>query len=570
MALKFGLEKYTLDEFFNRVVEKYAGRPSLAVVGEEPFSYKIFSEKVRQVQAQLRQNGIKKGGKMVILGNSSPNWGIAFLALTTMGAVAVPVMEDFPENDIDHIIRHSGATGLFISQTLYESLNLPALEKLTLIISLNDFSVIKSEPENQNLLDQIYHFPGKIKKTLGKSPKLPPESENPDIREEDVAEILYTSGTTGHSKGVMLTHRNLVSNLFEGPDLLGVIHEKSVILAFLPMAHAFGSTSAFLSIIYCGASIYYLNRKPSPKILLSAMQQVRPTVIGAVPLIFEKIYHKRVIPALSGGKLLRTLTKSRAGRRLLYRAAGKKIMKSFGGRLECAIIGGAALNPEVETFLRQGKIPYAVGYGLSETSPLVTFSSMEKAKIGSVGHTITGVEIKIENPDPKTGVGEILVKGPNVMKGYYKNEAENKKVFTGDGWFITGDRGRLDKDGFLYIKGRSKNIIVGPSGENIYPEVIEEKLKESLFVEEALVYQMNGRLVARIYPDYEYIEENLQSPDENQIAADIAGILESVRTEINTRLSAASRIYKIMEQTEPFIKTPTNKIKRGEYIPDYL
>lgn len=352
--------------------------------------------------------------------------------------------------------------------------------------------------------------------------------------------------------------------------MLGVINEKSIILSILPLAHAFGTTSAFLSIIRCGASIYYLNKTPSPKILIEALQQVKPTIMGAVPLVFEKIYHKQVMPLIAKNKALNLLSKTELTKKFLYKIIGKKIYKLLGGKLECVIIGGANLSREVEIFMKQAGIPYCCGYGLSECSPLVTFSSMQEQKIGSPGHAISDVKIKILNPNPQTGIGEILIKGPNVMKGYYKNDELTKKSFTDDGWFISGDKGYLDKDGFIFITGRSKNVIIGPSGENIYPEVIEMKLVESIFVEEAIVYQSGNVLIARIYPNYAYIETLKNNKDENIIASDIKDILESVRIEVNAKLSGFSKISKVIEQTSPFIKTPTNKIKRAEYIVGYM
>jgi long-chain acyl-CoA synthetase len=565
--MKFGLSQYTLDEFFKKVLEKYPTRPALALVGEKPFSYSEFGSKVDSLKITLKQLGVKKGDKIILLGNSSPNWAIAFMAIMTMGAVAVPILEDFPETDIDHIIKHSDATGIFISENHYNNLNLGSLSEMEFIIKLNDFSILSENPSKTNLWKQIWELPGKIIKSFDKSIA---DKDSDDIQEEDLAEILYTSGTTGHSKGVMLTHKNLVSNLFEGPDLIGVIHDKSVVLSILPMAHAFGSTSAFLSIIRCGASIYYLQKPPSPKILLDAMQQVRPTIMGAVPLVFEKIYHKQVVPTIAKSAALRMLSKTHLTKKLLYKIIGKKIYKLLGGRLDCVIIGGASFSPEVETFMKEGGIPYCCGYGLSECSPLVTFSSMEKQKMGSPGHAITDVSIKIIEPEPVTGIGEICIKGPNVMKGYYKNEELTKKSFTKDGWFITGDRGYLDKDGFIFITGRSKNVIIGPSGENIYPEVIEAKLEESIFVEETIVYQSNNQLVARIYPNYNYIESLKESKDENVAAKNIIDILENIRQEVNKKLPGFSKISKVVEQTSPFIKTPTNKIKRAEYITGYI
>jgi len=566
MTLKFGLERYTLDAFFARVLDLYPQRPALALVDETPISYAEFGRRVAELQERLRALGIKRGDKVAILGNSSPNWCIAFMALTTMGAIAVPILEEFPEADIDHIIHHSDTVALFIAPNLFAHLNLRSLDEHRVVISLGDFSLFSKEPAARSgFWKGLSDFGGKVLRSLEKSrPAL-----SSGIGEEEIAEIIYTSGTTGHSKGVMLTHRNLVSNLFEGPDQIRCINEHSIILSILPLAHTFGSTCAFLSIIRHGALIYYLNKPPAPKVLMSAMQKVRPTIFGAVPLVFEKIYHKQVVPTIAASRILRLLSKTRATRRVLYKIIGKKVRKQLGGRLECIIIGGAAFSPEVETFMKQGGIPYCCGYGLTECSPLVTFSSMQEQKAGSPGHAITAVEIAIAHPDPASGVGEILVRGPNVMKGYYKDEEATRKALTAEGWLITGDRGYLDAEGFLFITGRSKNVIIGPSGENIYPESIEAKLLESIYVEETLVYMLEGQLVARIFPNYGYIESMEGDRAEGVVARDIAQILEEVRKEVNQRLPAFARLSRVFEQSAPFIKTPTNKIKRAEYVPGY-
>ncbi len=565
--LKFGLDQYTLDRFFAKVTQRYAKRPALALVGEQPFTYAEFGARVEALKMTLRKMGIRKQDKIILLGQSSPNWSVAFMAITSMGAVAVPILEEFPETDIDHIIHHSEAIGLFISKSLNSSLNLKSIKEMKWVMRLDDYELLTAPSSSKpNFWTTLRQLPGRVLKGRERAE----ESIREQIMEEDIAEILYTSGTTGHSKGVMLTHKNLVSNLFEGPDLIKVIDDNSVVLSILPMAHAFGSTSAFLSIIYCGASIYYLNKPPSPKVLLAAMQEVRPTIMGAVPLVFEKIYHKQVLPIIAQSRFLRLMSKTAATRRLLYKLIGKKVRKLLGGRLKCVIIGGASFSREVETFMQQGGIPYCCGYGLSECSPLVTFSSMQRQKMGSPGHAITDVSIRILEPDAETGIGEIVIKGPNIMKGYYKNEEATRKAFTADGWFISGDRGYLDQDGFLFITGRSKNVIIGPSGENIYPEAIEAKLLESIFVEETLVYQLEGQLVARIYPNYAYIESMGKDDTEGAVARDVQQIMEDVRKEVNTRVPASARISRIIEQSTPFIKTPTNKIKRGEYVPGYL
>jgi long-chain acyl-CoA synthetase len=559
---RLNLQRHTLDHFFERVLAAYPNNTALALIDQEPITYAEFGRRVQEAQQKLLMHGVKRQDKVVILGPSSPNWAIAYMSITTMGAVAVPIMEEFPESDVEHTIGHSDAAAIFIAESLFNSLNLPSLDKVQLVINLDSMALLSREPAGSRFWNQL---PERLKQ-----PWSNPEQNAPPIAEDDLAQILYTSGTTGHSKGVMLTHKNLVTNLQSGPVFFDFINEKSVVLGILPLAHAFGLTTTFLAMIYCGATIYFLGKKPSPKVLMSAMQKVRPHAMGAVPLIFEKIYHRQVLPTVTGSPVLRTLVKVPLLRKLLYKIIGRKILRAFGGRIEGFFIGGASLNQEIELFMRGAGIPYSCGYGLSETSPITTGAPKTATKIGSVGYAIADVSVKIVDPDPQTGVGEILIKGPNVMRGYYKNEAATRNVFTDDGWLITGDRGILDEEGYLFIKGRSKNIILGPSGENIYPEVIEEKLKESLFVEEALVYQAGNQLVARIYLDYVHIESRETAKEEHKIAANITDILETVRVETNIRLPAFSQIQKVIEQRAPFIKTPTDKIKRAEYVPDYL
>ncbi|RME75680.1 MAG: AMP-forming long-chain acyl-CoA synthetase [Chloroflexi bacterium] len=557
---RLDLERYTLDHFFERIQAKYGPLTALATVGETPITYAELGERVANLQEVLRQAGIKKGSRVVILGPSSPNWGIAFLAVVTMGAVAVPVMDEFPDVDIEHIIQHAEVQATFTTESLFQSLSTPSLQNGQPVFNLKDFSVLSGSAPSTFWSD----VQTRIK--AGRDG----HGGDPEISEDDLALILYTSGTTGHSKGVMLTHKNLVTNLMSGPYIVGTIDENSVMLGILPLAHAFGLITTFLAPMYCGATTYYLDKKPSPRILLRAMQEVRPTVMGAVPLIFEKIYQNQIMSTISRNKALSLATRIPGVKKGFYKLAGRKIKQAFGGRLDTVFIGGASINREVEVFLRTAGIPYTCGYGLSECSPIVSGVAPHEHRIGAVGRAIPGVSIKIADPDPATGVGEILVKGPNVMRGYYKNEAATQRVFTEDGWLITGDRGYLDEDGFLYIRGRSKNVIVGPSGENIYPEIIEDLLRESLYVEEALVYMADRQLVARIYPNYAYIQGLYPNKDESDLADDIARILENVRRETNERLPAFSQIQRVIEQRTPFLKTPTQKIKRAEYVPDYL
>lgn len=558
LGLKFTLSRSTMDRFFEAVVGTYGPRRCMAYAGQDPFTYAELGRRVADLRGRLSELGLRRGDHVSILGPSSPNWSVAFLAVTTLGAVAVPILEEFPEQDINHILHHSESAAAFISAELFRSLDLRHIERDHAVISLDDFSLLGAGPRREGFWKRLKQV---FSRERGAA------APEPETGEDDLAEILYTSGTTGHSKGVMLTHRNLVANVLTGAELVVRADPQEVGLNILPQAHAFGGTCAFLTVLAGGGCLYFLDKKPSPKVLIAAMQAVRPTILAAVPLVFEKIYHKQVLPTIAERRLLRWLAATGPGRSLVHRMAGRKILKQFGGRLRLVVVGGAALNHEVESFLRQARVPYVLGYGLSECAPLVSVSPLPQRKPGSVGPPIPGVEVRIVDPDPASGVGEILVRGPSVMRGYYKNEEATRAVLLEGGWLDTGDLGRLDRDGYLYITGRTKNVIIGPSGENIYPEAIEDLIKDSPFVEEVLVHEQAGQIVARIYPDYEYIEGLRGTGEEGRLAGDVQEILERVRREANARLPAFSRIQRVVEQREPFLKTPTKKIKRNQYLP---
>lgn len=541
----------TLNEVLAPALLREVDQMAMAVVDGTPLTYGDFTRTVLALQKSMADGGIQKGDRIVILGAPSPNWACTFVAIMTMGAIAVPIMEEFLEADIEHILNHSESKAIFLEDKFYKNLNTPALKKIPMIAILDDMRAITGFGNESNLLSQKPD-------TLPQSPE-ELFSEYP-VEEEDIAQIIYTSGTTGKSKGVILTHKNLASNVIHGVKHVEILKKGEIVLSLLPLAHTFGSTSGLLSIIYVNAILYFIGKKPTPKNLLGAMTKVRPHIVGGVPLIFEKIYHKQVLPKFQESSLQRNAIKIPFLRKFLYRIAGKKIREAFGGRLKAAIIGGAAINRDVEVFLIEAGIPFVPGYGLTETSPLLTVTPPWKTKLGTVGTVIPETQIKIADPVDK--IGEILVKGPQVMKGYFKNEEETGKVFDDEGWLITGDRGYLDKNGYLYIRGRSKNVIIGPSGENIYPEVIEEILNQSLYVEESLVFMKNEKLTALVYPDHEYIKSKHSE-------STIAQILEGIRVSTNEQVPAFSRIQNIEEQPEPFLKTPTKKIKRKEYVPDY-
>jgi long-chain acyl-CoA synthetase len=340
-------------------------------------------------------------------------------------------------------------------------------------------------------------------------------------------------------------------------------------LSILPLAHTYEANGGLLCPLATGVSIYYMQGLPTPKKLLDSMNIVHPTGVLTVPLIIDKVYRKKIIPQIESKKITKMLYKVSFFRKKMNKVAGKKVIESFGGKLRFFMFGGAALNEDVEIFLRDAQISYSTGYGMTETSPIMTINPFGKVKMGSAGQPIPNIKMRINNPDAKTNIGEIVVKGDIVMQGYYKNEEATKDVFLEDGWLRTGDLGFFDEDGYLFIKGRSKNVIIGPSGENIYPEIIEQQLMTNSYVAEVVVYEDNGRVMAKVYPDYDVIDEEIkqQKRNDSEVQKIIIDLLEGVRTECNEELPEFSKLSKIIEHPEPFEKTPTNKVKRYLYIP---
>jgi len=553
------LTKKTLEELFELAVKEYATRPALAYYDSEPITYKELGERVRALSSFLKEKGVKKGDKVAIIGENSPNWGIAYLSIVTMGAVVVPILPDFHAEDIAHIISHSESKIVFVTQRQMDKLLEVEVKGVELVISLDDFvpefSFAKTEP-----ISKLIGKASEILKTIPEKVGL----LSSEIKEEDLSSIIYTSGTTGHSKGVMLMHKNIVSNIQQIDDYFDLTPGDRL-LSILPLSHAYECTLAFLYPLSVGCCIYYLGKKPTPKLLLEAASKVKPTVMAAVPLIMEKIYKKHVLPVLRRNLMIKLLSSTPFVRRALYRKIGKKLVEFFGGELRTLAFGGAPLNRELEIFLKEANFPYAVGYGLTETSPVLTGMKDEDLRIGSCGEPLKDVEIKIVNPDPETGVGEIWVRGPNVMKGYYKNKELTREVLEEDGWLKTGDLGYLDKDNYLYIRGRSKSVILGPSGENIYPEAIEEKINMHPYVSESLVVERNGGLVALIYLEYSMLEDKLENKSEEDRERIIKEILEKIRGDVNEKLPSYAKLKECIEHPEPFEKTPTHKIKRYLY-----
>ena len=545
------LENFTLPSLLNRSVELYGDKKVLSKVDQEPMTYNELTYNVHNMIKLLKDNGVRKGDKVALLSENMPNWAIAYFSVTYFGGVIVPILPDFHPADVQHIIRHSEAKAVFVSKRHLQTIEDLEDSNMKFGILLDDLTII-DELTNHTYIS-------KLKQRIS-SKELPKPSE------DDMAALLYTSGTTGHSKGVMLSHKNLVTNAMSAYKNVHITSDDTF-LSILPLAHTLECTVGMIVPILHGSDIVYIDKVPTPNVLLKAFASVKPTMMLSVPLIIEKIYKNKIMPKFTGSFIMRTLYSIPFMRKQLNKIAGKKLIETFGGRLKFFGIGGAALPTYVETFLKEAEFPYIVGYGLTETSPLIAGGRLGMPiKVASTGLPMVGVDVKIKDANPKTGEGEIVVKSPSVMLGYYKDEEQTKEVIR-DGWFYTGDLGYLDDDGYLFISGRSKNVIIGSGGENIYPEQIEGIINQNEAVLDSLVMEKDSKLVARIHLDYELIDTmfNAHNMPEAEVREKIADYLEEMRVQVNEKLAAFSKIQKFIEQIEPFVKTPTKKIKRYLY-----
>lgn len=548
--------KLTLQELFRNTVQNYAKETALVFTGEKNYTYKEMGKDVQLLAEMLVEFGIKKGDKVAILSTNMPNWGVAFFAISTVGAIVVPILPDFHENEVKTIIEHSEAKVLFVSANLYGNVNEESTKLVNRLILVDNFAIIPKETPVDHL-DKLDSSIPLLKKGL--------KFEN--VEEEDLASIIYTSGTTGNSKGVMLTHKNLAWTTQQCRSLYKVKTEDRFI-SILPLSHSLENTVGFLLPVKYGASVHYLRKPPVASVLLPALQIVKPTIMLTVPLIMEKIFKTKILPKFQKSPVMRTLYSLSPIRKVLHRVAGAKLYKTFGGELNFFGIGGAKLDANVERFLYEGGFPYAIGYGLTETAPLLSGAVGKNRTIGSAGIAMEGVSLRIANPDSKTGEGEIQAKGENVMKGYYKAPEITKEVSTEDGWFRTGDRGMFDKNNLLHIKGRIKTMIVGASGENIYPEEIETVINKMRFVLESLVVEKKGKIVAMIHLNMEELEDNfkhLKEEAKQYMTEKSDEILKEIQNKVNIEVNKFSRIHQVVLQPMPFERTPTRKIKRFLY-----
>ncbi|MDR2027766.1 MAG: AMP-binding protein [Prevotellaceae bacterium] len=528
--------------------------PALTDFDGETFTYAQIARKIAQLHIAFEVFGIKKGDKISIAGRNSSNWGISFLATITYGAVAVPILHEFTVENIHHIVSHSDSKLLFAGKYILDSLDCTRMSGLETVILIDDWSVIKSVRIKIEETKKLFEKTEREKYPSGFSPQ--DINYHKDEREE-LALVNYTSGTTGFSKGVMLPYRSLLSNMLFAEKVMAELTHGDNIVSMLPMAHMYGLAFEFLYEFTVGCHIYFLSRLPTPKIILDAFASVKPRIVVTVPLVVEKIFKKQLFPAINKPFVRAAMRLPLVDARILKRI-NQRLTGFFGGNFIEIIIGGAAFSPVAEKFLKRIGFKYTVGYGMTECGPIITYENWAKVPLFSCGKAAPQMEIKIDSPDPENIPGEILTRGDNVMLGYYKNPEATEEALV-NGWLHTGDLGIIDKQGYLYIKGRSKNMLLGANGQNIYPEEIENRLNNMKYISESIVFDSYGKIVALVYPDYAAVSAD--SLSEN----DLNEKLDKIRLEINTQIPAYSQIARIKIHPEEFEKTPKKSIKRYLY-----
>ena len=546
---------------FNALIQKSIidnwDRDALTDYKGQTLQFHDVARKIEKVHILFENSGIQRGDKIALCGRNSSQWAVAFLATLTYGAIAVPILHEFNAEQIHNIVNHSEARLLFVGDhvaTIIDPMAMPTLEG---IINNPDYSLMISRTDKltyaREHLNELYgkKFPNYFRKEhvnyyLEQSP-------------DELAVINYTSGTTDFSKGVMIPYRALWSNYDFACDVLGkTIKAGDKVISMLPMAHMYGMAFEFIFEFLHGCHVYYLNRVPSPAIIAQALAEIKPVIVIAVPLIIEKIIRKKVFPKIQNNRM-RLLLQMPVISKKVREMICQEVLKAFGGKMYQVIIGGAALNQEVERFLKRIEFPYTVGYGATECAPIICYSDWHTFAQGSCGRAALHMQVEIDSPDPRRIPGEILTKGPNVMLGYYKNEEATNETIDRNGWYHTGDLGTMDVRGNVFINGRSKNMLLGPNGQNIYPEEIEDKLNSMTMVVESLVVQRDNKLVALVYPDLD------EAKAMNFSASDISNIMEQNRNGLNEVLPAYEKISEIIVQKEEFEKTPKKSIKRYLY-----
>ena len=514
-------------------------------------TYGEAAQKIRQIHCFFREAGIQKGDKIAILGRNSSNWAISFLAISGYGAITVPVLPDFNPENVLHILNHSESVFLFASDTLFDKLDREKIPAIKGVVSLTDFSALSfKSPEEKECWKKCF--------TVEYAGVAEPENyELAEFEIEDLTIISYTSGTSGFTKGVMIPARSLLSNIIYAQEHMP-LKAGDRIVSFLPMAHVFGLLFEFLFPVSVGCHITFLSKAPTPQLIIKAFQEIKPRLILSVPLVIEKIYKKRILPALEK-PVVKFLLKVPGIQLLLYKKVRASLVDVFGGNFMEIVIGGAPLNHEVEAFFRKIKFPFMIGYGMTECGPLISYEPWTTFRPSSAGRLVDRMEVRIDSKDPFNEVGEILVKGANVMMGYYKNEEATADAIDSEGWLHTGDLGVIDAKDFIYIRGRCKNMLLGPSGQNIYPEEMEAKLCNYPYVLECVITEREGKMVAFVFPDPERIEK--EKPDEKHLKE----IMAENCKHVNRELPKFAQLSSIILVDKEFDKTPKRNIKRYLY-----
>ncbi|MFZ2286803.1 MAG: AMP-binding protein [Bacteroidales bacterium] len=521
---------------------------------EKGYTYKQIAELMVKQHIAFREYGIQEGDKVALLGRNSANWCAMYLAVVTYGAVIVPILPDFKPDDLHNIINHSDSKMLFVDEKIWELLDPEKMKEVRCVRSLDSFEMIMSRSAE---ITEIYkNLDERFRKAF-------PEFGPSDIRfsgvdNEQLAVISYTSGTTGFSKGVMIPHRSLAANIRYAQNNMP-LEPGDPVVSFLPLAHTYGCAFEFLFPFTLGCHISILTKTPSPQILLQAFKEIRPKLIISVPLVIEKVYQKQILTAITK-PAMKVLLKVPGINKVLFNKIREKLETSFGGRFKELVIGGAAFNADAEKFFKKIGLRFSIGYGMTECGPLISYDGWKTARITSCGKAVDTLEVKIDSPDQEKIVGEIILRGDNMMLGYYKNDKATKDVIDENGWMHTGDLGVIDRDGYIYIKGRSKDMLLGPSGKNIYPEEIESLINNYKYVNEAVVISEDDKLVGLVYPDYDTLRAAGIGED------GLAAALDEIRKDVNRRLPDYMAVTRFRVHPEEFAKTPKKSIKRYLYM----
>lgn len=548
--------KNKLINSIHETIQKNWDNPAFTNFQKDTISYQEVAQRIHWIHLLFKELGIKKGDKIAVIGRNLNNWAVTYLGTVTYGAVIVPILPDFNSSDIHHIVTHSESKLLFATENIFNNIDDSKMKLLKGIISLGEFEVLCSSCDK---LEKAH----KVTEVKASKIEVTPDNLNfADPKDDDIAVLSYTSGTSGFSKGVMLAYESLYSNVQIGFDYID-FKPKDKIVSFLPLAHVFGCMFEFLTEFCCGCHVIFLSRVPTPQLITKAFQEVKPRLICLVPLIMEKIYKKKILPVLESRRV-KLMLKIPLLEKKIYKKIRNSLTETFGGNFIEVIIGGAALSQEVEDFLKKIEFPYTIGYGMTECGPLISYSPSKNFRTHSCGKVVDRMQVRIKSEDPFNIVGEIQVKGSNVMKGYYKNDEATKETLDSDGWLATGDLGIIDKDDTIYIKGRSKNMLLGSSGQNIYPEEIEARLNNMPFIQESIVTDdKDHKLIALVYPDYEACDAEGLDKEEIEQA------FEKDKQILNKSLPAYMRVSKMIVFPEEFKKTPKRNIKRYLYTSLY-